>query len=136
MEGGSAFAVPRWNEKTHGFVAKYLAQRIALCPVKAEYAQANLAELERMTRFNTEEITGTAYEAKLRLEYPVFADNRMYPYKFMRTPFGMKKLDGAPHGDDHFFPGPCDIAWDIAGAIHEVVEVNLDIGLADQLSAR
>jgi hypothetical protein len=29
------------------------------------------------------------------------------------------KTDGSLHGDDHFFPGPCDIAWDLAGAIVE-----------------
>ena len=29
------------------------------------------------------------------------------------------KLDGGAHGDDHFFPGPCDIAWDLAGTIVE-----------------
>ncbi|HKR83492.1 MAG TPA: hypothetical protein VJS37_04920, partial [Terriglobales bacterium] len=26
------------------------------------------------------------------------------------------KVDGLDHGDNHFFPGPCDIAWDLAGA--------------------
>src|SRR5205807_2282419 len=36
------------------------------------------------------------------------------------TPVGSwVKTDGAGHGDDHFFPGPCDIAWDMAGAIVE-----------------
>ena len=29
------------------------------------------------------------------------------------------KLDAVSHGDNHFFPGPCDIAWDVAGAIVE-----------------
>src|SRR5438552_15244783 len=32
------------------------------------------------------------------------------------------KTEIASHGDDHFFPGPTDIAWDIAGA---AVEWNL-----------
>jgi hypothetical protein len=31
----------------------------------------------------------------------------------------MLKTDSGSHGDDHFFPGPTDIAWDIAGAIVE-----------------
>jgi len=29
------------------------------------------------------------------------------------------KTDAGSHGDDHFFPGPTDIAWDLAGAIVE-----------------
>jgi hypothetical protein len=31
----------------------------------------------------------------------------------------MLKVDTGTHGDDHFFPGPIDIAWDLAGAIVE-----------------
>src|SRR6202030_247862 len=33
------------------------------------------------------------------------------------------KTDAISHGDNHFFPGPCDIAWDLAGT---VVEWDLD----------
>jgi hypothetical protein len=29
------------------------------------------------------------------------------------------KTDAAAHGDDHFLPGPCDVAWDLAGAAAE-----------------
>jgi thiamine kinase-like enzyme len=29
------------------------------------------------------------------------------------------KTDSGSHGDDHFFPGPTDIAWDLAAAIIE-----------------
>jgi thiamine kinase-like enzyme len=28
-------------------------------------------------------------------------------------------VDSGSHGDDHFFPGATDIAWDLAGAIVE-----------------
>ncbi|HEY0565486.1 MAG TPA: hypothetical protein VGC88_07875 [Terriglobales bacterium] len=119
MDGGAAFTVPKWNEKTHGFMVRYLAERIRLCPAEAQAAEDNLSELERMVHFNTCELLGRAHDVRLRLDYPVYADNRMQPYKFLRTPYGMRKLDGAPHGDDHFFPGPCDIAWDVAGAIYE-----------------
>lgn len=31
----------------------------------------------------------------------------------------MLKTDSGSHGDDHFFPGASDIAWDLAGAIVE-----------------
>ena len=29
------------------------------------------------------------------------------------------KVDAAAHGDDHGFPGPVDVAWDLAGAVVE-----------------
>jgi hypothetical protein len=53
-------------------------------------------------------------------EHPVIADGRMMPSEWMLTTSGgLVKTDGASHGDDHFFPGPCDIAWDLAGVIIE-----------------
>src|SRR5207237_10293543 len=53
----------------------------------------------------------------------VVVDRRMKPHESLGTADGrLLKTDGATHGDDHFFPGPTDIAWDIAGA---AVEWNL-----------
>src|SRR5207237_5292952 len=43
------------------------------------------------------------------------------------------KTDAISHGDDHFFPGPTDIAWDLAGAI---AEWQMDSQAADFLLAR
>jgi thiamine kinase-like enzyme len=43
------------------------------------------------------------------------------------------KVDGSGHGDDHFFPGPADIAWDLAGAI---VEWNMDRDAEEYLLGR
>lgn len=119
MLGGAAFTHPRWSDNIHDFSVRYLAVRLGLCAAPAQEAEDNLAELRRMVHSNTQELLGDALDPPLQLKYPVFADNRMQPYKFMRTPSGMRKLDGAAHGDDHFFPGPCDIAWDIAGLIAE-----------------
>ena len=52
----------------------------------------------------------------LPLERPVLSDSRMMPHEWLITDSGsLVKVDGASHGDDHFFPGPCDIAWDLAG---------------------
>jgi hypothetical protein len=57
---------------------------------------------------------------RLRLERPVLADGRMSPHEWLLTASGrMLKTDSGSHGDDHFFPGPTDIAWDLAGAIVE-----------------
>jgi hypothetical protein len=53
-------------------------------------------------------------------ESPVLVDGRMLPHEWIHTPAGdYQKVDAASHGDDHFFPGPSDIAWDLAGAIVE-----------------
>jgi len=50
---------------------------------------------------------------------PVITDARMQPHEWIRGPNALIKIDGVSHGDDHFFPGPVDIAWDIAGTILE-----------------
>jgi hypothetical protein len=44
----------------------------------------------------------------------------MMPHEWLSSDGGeLLKLDAGSHGDNHFFPGPCDIAWDVAGAIVE-----------------
>ena len=60
---------------------------------------------------------------------PVLTDGRMQPHEWIRGTDGrIVKLDPYTHGDDHFFPGPTDIAWDLAGAI---VEWSLDAAAAE-----
>lgn len=44
----------------------------------------------------------------------VMLDGRQTPVKWLRTSTGWRKLDGTDHGDDPFFPGPADVAWDLA----------------------
>jgi hypothetical protein len=62
---------------------------------------------------------------------PILADGRMLPYEWIRdTGDSWVKVDGFTHGDDHFFPGPTDIAWDLAGAI---IEWNMDESAAQFL---
>jgi hypothetical protein len=56
----------------------------------------------------------------LRLDRPVVPDGRMQPHEWLLTQEGqVLKTDSGSHGDDHFFPGITDIAWDLAGAIVE-----------------
>jgi len=58
--------------------------------------------------------------APVEVEHRVFCDAHMMPHEWLELGDGrLLKLDGAAHGDDHFFPGPCDIAWDLAGTIVE-----------------
>jgi len=53
----------------------------------------------------------------------VVVDGHMQPHEWLRTSVPtLLKTDASTHGDDHFFPGPTDIAWDLAGV---AVEWNL-----------
>lgn len=45
----------------------------------------------------------------------VALDGRTMPHEWLATPHGILKTDAADHHDDHFFPGPQEIAWDVAG---------------------
>ena len=56
----------------------------------------------------------------LRSQNMVVVDGHMNPHEWLGTANGrLLKTDSATHGDDHFFPGPTDVAWDIAGAALE-----------------
>jgi len=49
----------------------------------------------------------------------VVIDGHLSPWEWLRTPTGIVKVDTAEHGDDHFQPGPQDIAWDVAAVLGE-----------------
>lgn len=75
--------------------------------------------LEAMARHNMHQ-WGIQAQVSLALERPVLADGRMQPQEWLFAPEGrVVKADSGSHGDDHFFPGVTDIAWDLAGAIVE-----------------
>jgi hypothetical protein len=57
----------------------------------------------------------------------------LLPHEWLASPEGLKKVDAFDHGDDHFYPGPCDIAWDLAGA---ATELGLDASGRQDLLAR
>jgi hypothetical protein len=44
----------------------------------------------------------------------VALDGRMLPQEWLQTAEGFVKTDALDHHDDHFYPGPQDIAWDPA----------------------
>lgn len=98
------------------------------CPVDERARQ----DLEAIVRVNYERAWGAALpHARRQLEVvrPTVCDAKMAPHEWLLTEEGrMLKLDATSHGDDHFFPGPCDIAWDVAGAI---VEWDMDRATSD-----
>lgn len=79
--------------------------------------------LETMCHVNAREEFGIELDLPpdfLKLEFPVLADARMLPHEWLLADSGpLLKIDGDSHGEDHFFPGACDIAWDLAGTIVE-----------------
>jgi hypothetical protein len=79
----------------------------------------SLDALQKMAQHNLLEL-GLDLPIDLRLERPVIADGRMQPHEWLLTTEDkFLKADSGSHGDDHFFPGSTDVAWDLAGAIVE-----------------
>ena len=82
------------------------------------------ARLGEMLHVNVRELLDIELPAELFVPpeslATVICDGRMQPHEWLRAADGkIVKTDGDTHGDDHFFPGPCDIAWDLAGAMVE-----------------
>jgi hypothetical protein len=95
------------------------------------------SQLREMVQFNIAQefgielsFTDEAYCS----ERLVIADGRMQPFEWITEASGNYiKTDGTDHGDNHFFPGPCDITWDLAGAS---VEWKLDEAATEYLLSR
>ena len=105
-------------------LAAYCAFRSTAFPSDA----AAQPQLEHMMTWNYFEEFGEELERRsLPLERPVIVDGRMQPHEWIAGAW-LLKTDAAGHGDDHFFPGPTDIAWDLAGVI---VEWRLDADAAE-----
>ncbi len=81
-------------------------------------------ELLEMIRTNIIEGLGPEWERysekvvasskRMREIRPVYLDNRAAPHEWVLCTGRIFKTDSADHFDDHFFPGPQDIAWDLS----------------------
>jgi len=113
-------------------VARYLAclrQRFAV-------SEALRTDLSAMIRTNLAEAGLDARADTLHDpadDAPVAVDGRMLPHEWIHTARGYLKVDALDHHDDHFFPGPVDIAWDIAAA---GVEFNMSAEAREALVER
>ncbi|WP_437606785.1 hypothetical protein WMF20_38450 [Sorangium sp. So ce834] len=99
-------------------LADYCAFRASAFPVPSPATD----ELVAMVRTNFSAEMGNELPGELHLEIarPVLVDGKMDPHEWLGSASGeLFKVDAAGHGDDHFLPGPTDIAWDLAGAIVE-----------------
>jgi hypothetical protein len=111
-----------------------LARMAEYCAWRArEFAVAEVdsSELDTMARVNFEREFGYALsDLNLCVVRPTICDNQMMPHAWLKAATGeWLKLDAATRGDDHFFPGPCDVAWDLAG-----VSVEWRLSPADRAS--
>ena len=127
VAGGFAeFLVVDGRPATPSDLSRAVIHRIAdYCALRAaEFrAQGQNSRLAEIIQFNLGELAGDAAPKFTLPEDPdraVLCDSRMQPHEWMISREGVRvKTDGDSHGDDHFFPGPCDIAWDLAGAAIE-----------------
>ena len=96
-------------------IADYLAARTRLLPA------SSTTDLGQLTRWNF--LEGVGHELppqRFEVARPVIPDGRMQPHEWIHSADGrLMKVDAVSHGDDHFYPGATDIAWDVAGAIIE-----------------
>jgi len=122
---GEGFSVFPWTRgtATQRVNHQVLADLAEYCAFRAEHfscEEYSQAALEEMAHSNLERALGVSYSITLPLERPAIADARMMPHEWIWRPNRrLLKVDASSHGDDHFYPGPTDIAWDIAGAITE-----------------
>jgi hypothetical protein len=100
-------------------IARYCAFRVL--NFGCESSQPD--ELRKMLEFNIHQEFGLDLnldDDELLCLHPVLADGRMQPYEWIASDSNeVLKTDAISHGDNHFFPGPCDIAWDLAGTAIE-----------------
>jgi len=107
--------------------ARYLAH------LKREYPcdpGAGAAELVELAAANTAEALGEDWGERARAALlgqggvwdagAVALDGRMMAHEWIRTREAYLKTDALDHHDDHFYPGPQDVAWDLAGACVEL----------------
>jgi hypothetical protein len=97
-------------------LASYCARRPILCPPCDTPLDLEAMVAKNLEVFGHRELALPG----LVIVRAATVDGRMAPHEWLRQKNGtLLKCDAIAHGDDHFFPGPTDIAWDLAGAIVE-----------------
>ena len=125
-EGFGVYDMLRGRSLSRRNVTPELLLRMAgYCAFRANHMSAAVednTELEKMLRFNAHEELQVELPLELStltLVKPAVVDGRMLPHKWIESDGQWLKIDAVTHGDNHFFPGPTDIAWDLAGTIIE-----------------
>jgi hypothetical protein len=129
-DAGEGYLVMPWLAQSAPLRAEALTTALlhrlsAYCAFRASAfpsATPHPGDLESMLRKNALVALGRELgpRVELPLGRPVIADARMMPHEWTAAPGAPPlKMDATDHGDDHLFPGPVDVAWDLAGAIVE-----------------
>jgi hypothetical protein len=100
-------------------------------------------EIQQMIEVNVTEADGslrvpalTAWDGPFDGAPSVAVDGRTQLHEWIRTSTGVVKVDALEHGADHFFPGPQDPAWDLAGVEAEFrLDRTASLALLDSYSA-
>jgi hypothetical protein len=125
--GFGSYDIERGRMLSRNDLSTALIHRIAdYCSVRAKEVSGDNtqpSQLSEMLQWNWQTEFGRDLPSRfadLAVEFPTICDARMAPHEWFELDDGrVLKLDCGSHGDDHFFPGPCDIAWDLAGAVVE-----------------
>lgn len=126
-DGMSCYRFVQGTSLTRSDLSAGVLERIAeYCAFRVGEFRSHAAAdgvVEEAVRFNYSQETGQecpVAEGVFRAVCPIICDGRMAPHEWIRSSDGrLLKVDGCKHGDDHFLPGPTEIAWDLAGAVVE-----------------
>jgi hypothetical protein len=117
---------PLWSSQAAGLTPQRLADYLAFEGKTWKTGQASMTgHLVEMAVTNTLWLCGGDAAEKMERLVPqqdaeaVRVDGRQFPHEWVGTQSSTIKTDGVEHHDDRFFPGPVDIAWDVAGAMEE-----------------
>jgi hypothetical protein len=109
------FLATRWVEgqsvRVNNSFIEHAARYLAL--VVREFSTGPAADVEALAAM-IEVNTGRSWPEGLPETRAVALDGRMLMHEWLETSAGYVKTDALDHYDDHFFPGPQDIAWDLA----------------------
>jgi hypothetical protein len=116
-------------------IADYLNHVAQSFPAKAVVPWNSLAEMITTNLAEALDFDASPILAMRRFieDAPAYElDARMLPHEWIETASGYLKTDAVDHFDDHFFPGPQDIAWDVAAAM---IEFSLSDAFLDRFDA-
>ncbi|HLI82457.1 MAG TPA: hypothetical protein VKV17_00995 [Bryobacteraceae bacterium] len=108
---------PKVNAQFLDHAARYLAHVSHEFPAHEPVRFEPLAELIAVNSPRAPD--AARWRGAVEDGHAVHLDARMFPHEWIETPAGYLKADALDHHDDHFFPGPQDPAWDVAGTIVE-----------------
>jgi hypothetical protein len=122
-------------------VGDFLARYLAFIAARFGTSQpAPLDAVHHMIEVNCREADPSlpipsleTFASPLRDRTATAIDGRMLAHEFVRHRGAIGKVDALDHSADHFFPGPQDVAWDLAAA---EAELGIDDAMREQVLTR